>query len=124
VRKALEDSLNRLGIDSIDLYMVHWPITKRGMAHFAGDHKGKPGGIDYSKSDVKSITDVPSTGKAFSELMQLQREGLIKHIGVSNFGVKQLEEALATGVKIAVNEVAYSLLFRAIEYQTPPNQSV
>mmetsp|Transcript_22277 Transcript_22277/g.41809 ORF Transcript_22277/g.41809 Transcript_22277/m.41809 type:complete len:380 (-) Transcript_22277:147-1286(-) len=120
VRKALKGTLDRLGMKSIDLYMVHWPITKRGMAHFAGDNKDKPSGIDYAKSDAKSIKEVPATAKAFEELVQLQKEGFIKHIGVSNFGVKQLKEALATGVKIAVNQVAYSLLFRAIEFEVLP----
>jgi diketogulonate reductase-like aldo/keto reductase len=34
---------------------------------------------------------------------------------VSNFGVEQLTEALATGVRIASNELCYNLLTRAIE---------
>ena len=40
---------------------------------------------------------------------------------VSNFVVKQLEEALSTGVKIAVNQLlCYNLIFRAVELQILP----
>ena len=46
-----------------------------------------------------------------------QREGKIKHIGVSNFGVQQLKEALATGVTIACNQLCYNLIFRAAEFE-------
>jgi myo-inositol catabolism protein IolS len=44
------------------------------------------------------VGKVPPTAEAFKQLMALQKEGRIKHIGVSNFGVKQLKEALSTGV--------------------------
>jgi myo-inositol catabolism protein IolS len=54
---------------------------------------------------------------AFTELRTLQEEGKIKHIGVSNFGVKQLTAALATGCKIASNQLCYNLLTRAIEFE-------
>ena len=47
--------------------------------------------------------------------MDLRAEGKIRHIGVSNFGVRQLQEVLADGAVIAVNELPYSLLTRAIE---------
>lgn len=36
VRKHCEGTLERLGVGSIDLYMVHWPIEANSMAHFAG----------------------------------------------------------------------------------------
>jgi myo-inositol catabolism protein IolS len=52
--------------------------------------------------------------------MALQAEGKIKHIGVSNFGVEQLQEALKTKVHISYNQLAYNLLFRAIEFEILP----
>ena len=52
--------------------------------------------------------------------MALQREGKIAHIGVSNFGVAQLQEALETGATIAVNQVCYNLIFRACEFEVLP----
>ena len=51
---------------------------------------------------------------AFTELRTLQEEGKIRHIGVSNFGARQLKAALATGVKIVSNQLCYNLLTRAI----------
>ena len=50
----------------------------------------------------------------------LKEEGKIKHIGVSNFGVKQLGMALKTGVEIEVNQIGYNLLFRAVEFKILP----
>jgi len=90
LREHCEASLRRLGTDTIDLYMVHWPIT------------------EYSVAD------------AFATLADLKREGKIRHIGVSNFGVQQMTEALATGVELAANQLAYSLLTRSIELEIMP----
>mmetsp|Transcript_13477 Transcript_13477/g.33052 ORF Transcript_13477/g.33052 Transcript_13477/m.33052 type:complete len:378 (-) Transcript_13477:93-1226(-) len=119
-RKSLEATLKRLKAKYVDLYMVHWPITKGSMAHFVEDKKSTTGGINYGKTNLDDVKDVPPVTRGFKQLMKLQEEGLIKHIGVSNFGVKQLEEALKTGVKLAVNQVAYNLLFRAVEYEVLP----
>ena len=90
VRTHLEATLKRLQIEAIDLYQIHWPIPSE---------------------DVKAV---------FSELSALQKEGKIVHIGVSNFGVKQLQEALATGVKIATNQMCYNLITRGIEFEVLP----
>ena len=87
---ALEASLRRLGVDTIDIYMVHWPIT------------------DYPVAD------------AFATLADLRAEGKIRAIGVSNFGPTQLAEALATGVPIEVNQLGYGLLNRIIEFEILP----
>jgi len=53
-------------------------------------------------------------------LMELKAAGKIRFIGVSNFGAQKLEEALATGAEVIVNELPYSLLTRAIELQILP----
>lgn len=98
-----EASLRRLQTDYIDLYMVHWPITAHSIHHFA------PG-----------ANEVPSVEGAFATLQELRRAGKIRHIGVSNFGPAQLTEAVATGAPIAVNELPYSLLTRAIEHTILP----
>lgn len=90
LRQHCEASLRRLQTDTIDIYMVHWPIADR------------------------SIPD------AFATLQTLQAEGKIRSIGVSNFGVRQLSEALATGVRIDVNQVCYNLLSRGIEIELLP----
>jgi aryl-alcohol dehydrogenase-like predicted oxidoreductase len=114
VRAHLEATLKRLGVQSIELYMVHWPISASSMSHFAGAHNAA-GARDYAATGAVDESRIPSTQRTFEELKQLQDEGKIKHIGVSNFGVAQLTEALATGVTIASNELCYNLLTRAIE---------
>jgi len=64
--------------------------------------------------------DSPSVKAAFEALADMQRNNKIKHIGISNFGVKQMTEALETGVKIICNQLAYNLVFRAIEFEIIP----
>ncbi len=98
-----EASLNRLQSNYIDLYMVHWPITAHSIRHFTTE-----------KIEIPRVQDV------FDTLMRLQQAGKIHHIGVSNFGRLKLDEALATGAKIVVNELPYSLLSRAIELEILP----
>ena len=64
IREELENSLRRLGIETIDLYQCHWP--------------------DENTPEEET----------FSQLSQLIKEGKIKHIGVSNYDNAQLERAL------------------------------
>jgi myo-inositol catabolism protein IolS len=97
-----EASLRRLGTEYIDLYMVHWPMLPHSVVHFSKDG------------------DCPPAAEAFAALEKLRRQGKIRHVGVSNFGVEVLEEARATGVEIAVNELPYNLLCRAIEREMLP----
>jgi aryl-alcohol dehydrogenase-like predicted oxidoreductase len=99
-----ETSLRRLGADVIDLYMIHWPLTPRSLRHFT--------------SDQALIDSPPSPAEAFGALEKLQRRGKIRYIGVSNFAATRLGEALEACDQIAVNELPYSLLTRAIELET------
>ncbi|MEK5256492.1 aldo/keto reductase [Paenibacillus sp. FSL F4-0125] len=75
--KAFEVSRRKLGLDYIDLYLIHWPV--------AGKYR--------------------ETWKA---LIHLQKEGLIKSIGVSNFQIHHLKEIIEdTGVVPVVNQVEF-----------------
>jgi len=98
-----EASLKRLGTDYLDLYMVHWPITPHSIGHF-----------------MDKQIPCPSVEEAFDALGKLRQEGKIRYIGVSNFADPKLKEALDTGAVIAANELPYSLLARAIEYEILP----
>ncbi len=80
VLRSCEASLHRLGMDYLDLYLIHWP--QRGM-------------------------NLPET---FRALNQLVRQGKVRHLGVSNFNVKlmiQSQELSETG--ILTNQVSYSI---------------
>ena len=96
-------SLRRLRTDYVDLYLVHWPITAHSIRHFTGEK-----------------IPTPRVQDAFAALVQLQKAGKIRYIGVSNFGPAKLDEALATGAEVVINELPYSLLTRAIELEILP----
>ncbi|MNO30074.1 putative oxidoreductase YtbE [compost metagenome] len=75
--KAFEVSRKKLGLDYIDLYLIHWPVAEK-----------------YRE-----------TWKA---LIHLQKEGLIKSIGVSNFQIHHLKDIIEdTGVVPVVNQVEF-----------------
>ena len=89
---ACERSLKRLGVETIDLYLLHWP----------GSHP------------------LAETVAGFKALHQA---GKIRHWGVSNFDVGEMEELLAVGGDdVATNQVLYNLGRRGIEYDLIPWQ--
>lgn len=98
-----EASLKRLGTDYIDIYMLHWPINKISVKHFSGDED-----------------NLPTINEAFSAMQTLKEQGKIREIGLSNHGVAQMKEVASTGVDIAVNELPYNLISRAIELEIQP----
>ena len=101
VRRHCEASLTRLGTDRLDLYLIHWPLNANSLRHYT--------------ADAVRLARPPEIGEALAALDELRREGKIRHLGVSNFGVTQLAEARATGVPLVVNELPYNLLARGIE---------
>lgn len=106
VRKHCEASLKRLGTDYIDVYMLHWPINPLSLKHFTTD---------------QSILQTPPTiEEAYSQLEELKKEGLIRSIGMSNFGRIQMAEVVATQVQVDVNEICYNIVSRAIEAEIVP----
>ena len=88
VQPALEQTLADLQLDYLDLYLIHWPVVLKK-------------GVDYQKSykDLVALADMP-INKTWTAMEQLVDKGLCKHIGVSNFSVKKLQELLETA-KIA-----------------------
>ena len=88
---ACERSLTRLGIDCIDLYLLHW----RG---------------EVPLSETLAAFEV------------LQRQGKIRHWGVSNFDYDDMQELLGTpgGEGVAANQVLYNLTTRGVEWDLLP----
>ena len=83
--ESFENSLRRLRTDYLDLFQIHWPNW-----------------------------DIPLE-ETWAALEQLQTQGKIRAIGVSNFGVIDLPDLLEIGRTVS-DQLPYSLLFRAIEY--------
>ena len=89
IRREVEASLTRLQLDVIDVYQVHWPDPDE---------------------------DVEEGWTTFAEL---KAEGLVRHIGVSNFDVAQLRRAQAIA-PVETLQPPYSLLERGIEDEILP----
>ncbi|HME51500.1 MAG TPA: aldo/keto reductase [Candidatus Lokiarchaeia archaeon] len=106
IRAHLDASLERLETDYIDVYMLHWPIEPHSIEHFT--------------KDEASINNPPTVEDAFATLNDLQQDGKICHVAVSNHGVEQMQAVLATGITIVANEIAYNLFSRAIEAEIMP----
>lgn len=114
LRSSFEGSLKRLGMEMIDLYMIHWPLNPDTFHMFA----------DLSKQGVSGQTGqavtVPCLEDAVATLLQLQGEGKIRWLGLSNYGVTQLEKIQSLGGVYAVDQIAYNLVTRAAEFSLLP----
>lgn len=89
LRQGVEQSLEALGIDHIDLYQVHWPDTE---------------------------TDFAVTAEALQGMVD---EGLIRHVGTSNYSVPQLKE-FAEVRPVETIQPPYHLFRREIEEEVLP----
>ncbi|XP_969456.3 aldo-keto reductase family 1 member B1 [Tribolium castaneum] len=84
VEGAIKQTLSDLGIEYLDLYLIHWPLAyKEGGPLFPADPQGK-----ILFSDV----DYVDTWKAMEQLVH---KGLTKSIGISNFNKRQIERILS-----------------------------
>jgi len=89
IRKEVEQSLGRLKLDVIDLYQIHWP-------------------------EPDDLIEA-----AWSMMANLQREGKVRHIGVSNFNVDQMKRAQAIA-PITSLQPPYSIISPEIEKEILP----
>jgi aryl-alcohol dehydrogenase-like predicted oxidoreductase/enamine deaminase RidA (YjgF/YER057c/UK114 family) len=83
VRAGVQRSLDRLGVEAIDLLQLHW---------WSFEHTAY---LDAAR-----------------ELAQLQRAGVIRHLGVTNFDTAHLRVLVGEGIPVATNQVCFSLLDR------------
>ncbi|CAN0908206.1 Protein REDOX 2 [Linum grandiflorum] len=96
VLPSLQTTLQRLGMEYVDLYVVHWPVSVRKGAEALG----------FGKEEIVEL-DMKGTWQAMEECHQ---KGMAKTIGVSNFGPAKLTQLLhhAT-IAPAVNQVEMSV---------------
>ncbi len=88
---ACEQSLQRLGTDYLDIYLLHW----------------------------RGSVPLDQTLDAFHTL---QQRGLIRHWGVSNFDLNDMDDILAdaSGAEVSTSQVLYNPRRRGIEYDLLP----
>jgi aryl-alcohol dehydrogenase-like predicted oxidoreductase len=89
ILREAQDSVRRLGVDAIDLYQIHWPIPE---------------------------ADIEEGWAAFAALKE---EGLVRHIGVSNFDVGQLRRIQAIA-PVETLQPQYSLIERDVAEEILP----
>nr|QFR37206.1 aldo-keto reductase [Cyberlindnera americana] len=103
VESGLDRSLANLGIDYVDLYLIHWPVTLNPANCPGGDLSTVPLKADGSR-DVDMEWTFINTWEQFQRLPKEKA----KNIGVSNFSIKNLEDLLkapTTVITPAVNQV-------------------
>jgi len=90
LRRALQGSLKRLGLEQLDLYQIHWPFPPVSIENW------------------------------LEALAQVMHEGLVTAAGVSNYNLSQMRRAQQTLAKhdlfLASNQVHFSLLHREPEW--------
>lgn len=94
VQPALERSLKLLGLDYVDLYLMHWPVALQHevVRPKTGEH--------YLSLDECPL---PPTWEAMAKLTE---SGLSKQVGVSNFSASKIAQIVdAVGVTPAVNQI-------------------
>ncbi len=78
-RRTIEESLTKLGLDHVDLWLVHWPPNRS------------------------------ASPEVWQEVVRAQQDGLATAVGVSNYSLAQIDElTAATGVTPAVNQIRWS----------------
>jgi aryl-alcohol dehydrogenase-like predicted oxidoreductase len=91
VNESIQRSLRRMSVSSLDLLQFHW--------------------WDYNN---------PYYMDALKYLSELRDEGIIKHIGLTNFDTERLQLMIDSGLQIVSNQVQYSIIDRRPEVKTIP----
>ena len=89
ILREAEASLTRLGVDAIDLYQIHWPVPE---------------------ADIE---------EGWSAMAELKDQGLVRHIGVSNFSVERLRR-ISSIAPVETLQPQYSLIDRDAEPEILP----
>lgn len=91
VEESINKSLTRMGVESIDLLQFHW--------------------WDYQNNNYMD---------ALRYLSELQKEGKIKHLALTNFDTERLQIIQEAGIRIVSNQVQFSIIDRRPEVRMIP----
>lgn len=87
LQRSLEGSLRRLGVETVDLLLIHWPSRSHPLE------------------------------ETFRAMNEAQRAGKVRYLGVSNFSLTDLRQAQAlSATPIVTNQVPYSLVTREYQH--------
>lgn len=90
VRPALQKSLDDLGLEYLDLYLVHFPIA---LKYVAIEDRYPPGWVfDPNAENPKMEPDSVPLAETWAAVEEVHSEGLAKNIGISNFGCSLMRD--------------------------------
>jgi alcohol dehydrogenase (NADP+) len=91
---ALKESLNKLQLDYLDLYLIHWPVaTKKGVV------------FPSEPSDYIPLDQLPII-ETWKQMEKAKKLGMTRHIGVSNFSMNKLKDLLSKSkIKPEMNQI-------------------
>jgi len=91
---ALKESLKKLQLDYLDLYLIHWPVaTKKGVI------------FPENPQDYIPLEQLPIF-ETWKQMEQAKEQGLAHHIGVSNFSKRKLQDLISKAtLKPEMNQV-------------------
>lgn len=94
VKPALERTLGDLGLEQLDLYLIHWPVAQQ------------PGVMMPAQAEQFIPLEQLPLRDTWAAMEQLVDDGLVRHIGVSNFSIPKLGDLLEHGrIRPEVNQV-------------------
>ncbi|KAI7748564.1 hypothetical protein M8C21_000103 [Ambrosia artemisiifolia] len=97
---AIKQSLKNLGLEYVDLYLIHWPLK---VIQDQDEYKGPAPSECIVAMDVKAV---------WEGMEECQNLGLTKSIGVSNFSSKKIEQILSFAkIPPAVNQISLRWLY-------------
>lgn len=107
---ACEGSLRRLGLETLDLYLIHSPEAWRHTGPLGDLSKQSPEAARARTlpilDDGRQATEPVPLIETWSAMEELRRRGMVRQIGVSNFGRADLEALLAEAtLRPAVNQI-------------------
>jgi diketogulonate reductase-like aldo/keto reductase len=114
-REAVEQTLKDLQIDSLDLYLIHWPFAfkEKDLSVLEGTFRDEKGTPNPGLTITEEYLDT------WRSLERLQAEGKVKDIGVSNFTELQIRDIIKECTVVpAVNQVEFHPYLRQPNLQS------